>query len=151
MKMGSRRGQAIGALVWGVLAGLSGLVATLLVASVTMLAGAATILRWPLLDVRGMNRDPAVYWAEPDLTVEPGPRDGPILVSVEYPVPAERAAAFIDAMQAVGRSRMRTGATRWGLFRPGETPVDDLVSGRLQRRREHGSDLASGAEERNPH
>ncbi|WP_231929545.1 MFS transporter [Micromonospora inositola] len=68
----------------------------------------------------GVNRDPAVYWPEPHLTLEPHPRTGPVLVTVSHTVPPERQAAFVGAMRAVGRSRRRTGAMRWGLFRAGE-------------------------------
>jgi hypothetical protein len=114
-------GQAGGALAWGVLGSVVGLVPTLVMAGVAMLGGAATIARWPLRDVRGMNRDPAVYWPEPVIVVDAEPLDGPILVSVDYTVPAERVADFVVAMQAVRRSRLRTGASRWGLYRQGET------------------------------
>jgi hypothetical protein len=55
---------------------------------------------------------PAVYWQEPELLVEPDGQDGPIVVSVRHLVLPENQDAFVAAMQAVGRSRLRTGATR---------------------------------------
>jgi hypothetical protein len=42
-----------------------------------------------------------------------------VLVTLTYDVPEEHAAAFTDAMGHVGRSRRRTGALRWELFRDG--------------------------------
>jgi predicted MFS family arabinose efflux permease len=48
--------QAGGAVIWGVMAGSAGLVATFLIAAVVMVAGGATIRLWPLLDTSGMNR-----------------------------------------------------------------------------------------------
>jgi hypothetical protein len=67
-----------------------------------------------------MDREPAVFWPEPHLEVEPDSRDGPVLVTAGYPVRPEREAAFVEAMEAVRRTRLRTGAVRWGLFRDGQ-------------------------------
>jgi MFS family permease len=113
-------GQALGALAWGVLADAAGLAAAQIAAGAVLVVGATTIGRWPLRDTQGLNRDPAVYWPEPQLVVEPEPHTGPILITASYQVRPENAEDFIAAMEAVRRSRMRTGATRWGLFRDGE-------------------------------
>jgi hypothetical protein len=61
-----------------------------------------------------------MFWPEPHLQVEPDDHDGPVLVTLTYPVSAEHEEAFIAAMDDVRRSRLRTGAVRWGLFRDGE-------------------------------
>ena len=45
-----------------------------------------------------------------------------MLVTVEYRVPPERAEAFREAMQPVGRARRRSGGERWGLFQDGADP-----------------------------
>ena len=76
----------------------------------------------PLRDVTGVNRDPAVYWPTPHLELDPHPHAGPVVVTVSYPVSPEREAAFVAAMRQVRRSRQRTGAVRWGLFRDGQRP-----------------------------
>jgi hypothetical protein len=54
--------------------------------------------------------------------VEPDSQDGPVLVTAGYPVSPDREAAFVEAMEAVRRTRLRTGAVRWGLFRDGLQP-----------------------------
>lgn len=118
--------QAVGALLWGVLADAAGVVYALVVAAVVMLTGAATIARWPLRDIRGMSREPAVYWNEPDLSVDIEPDSGPIVVLVTYTVRPEHVDAFTTAMGVVRRSRLRTGASRWGLFRHGEVADEYL-------------------------
>ncbi|WP_446220638.1 MFS transporter [Micromonospora sp. IBHARD004] len=86
-----------------------------------MAVSALSVLVWLLRETRGVNRDPAIYWPEPHLALEAQPRTGPVLVlaAVSYTVPPERQADFVAAMRAVGRSRRRTGAMRWGLFRAG--------------------------------
>jgi MFS family permease/quinol monooxygenase YgiN len=112
-------GQGLAALGWGLLAERFGLVTTFLAAAALMLAGAVTLRWWPLRDIEGLDRAPAAYWPEPHLDFEPEPDDGPVLVTVTYRVAPEREAQFLDAMEVVRRSRRRTGASRWDLYRDG--------------------------------
>jgi hypothetical protein len=51
------------------------------------------------------------------------PHTGPVVVSNVYTVSAKNEQAFIKAMARVRLSRLRTGASRWGLFRDGEPPI----------------------------
>jgi MFS family permease len=115
-------GQGIAALLWGLLAQYRGLVVTFVVAAVLMALGAATTVGWPLLDAGGVDRGPAAYWPEPRLAFEPDPDTGPVLVTLTFTVAPERVPEFLDAMTRVRRSRQRTGATRWALYRDGEDP-----------------------------
>ena len=55
------------------------------------------------------------------MVLEPAP-DERVLVSLTYTVAPENAAAFLQAMERVRRSRRRTGAVRWELYRDGEEP-----------------------------
>ncbi|MGW4501841.1 MFS transporter [Micromonospora sp. NPDC004336] len=148
-------GQALGAVAWGALGEVAGLVVALAAAAALMAAGAATVPIWPLRDTRGVDRDPAVWWPEPHLTLPADPRTGPVLVTVSYTVPPERQAEFVAAMRLVGRSRRRTGAMRWGLFRTGEREHGFVevyqVPSWEEHLRQHGGRLTGadrGAEER---
>ncbi|MET8308714.1 MFS transporter [Micromonospora sp. NPDC005173] len=114
-------GQAVGALVWGLLADMAGLVLAYLAAAGLMLVGTVTSRIWPLPDLRTVNRDPAAYWPELHLAYEPDPGVGPVVVTVQYNVRPERTQPFLVAMDLVRGARQRTGAMRWGLFRPAET------------------------------
>jgi quinol monooxygenase YgiN len=114
--------QAIGALAWGVLADVAGLVPALVCAAVLSAVAAASVRLWPLPGTRHLDREPASYWREPQLATEPDPGAGPVVVEVTYHVRDENRAAFLDAMTLVRRSRMRTGAIRWGIFEDGERP-----------------------------
>jgi MFS family permease len=115
--------QAFGALIWGQVAEWAGLPATFVAAAVLMLAGTATVPWLPVHEHDDADRSPAVYWAEPHIMLEPSADEGPVLVSAVYRVRDESAADFVEAMDAVRLTRLRTGATRWGLFRDGEDPV----------------------------
>jgi len=112
-------GQAIASLLWGLLTSWIGLEPALLVAGAMLVAGAATVVVWPLRDVSGMNRNPAIYWPEPHLDVEPELEDGPVLVTVTYVVAAENVPRFMTAMAGVRRLKMRTGAVSYAVYRDG--------------------------------
>ncbi|MFB6397240.1 MFS transporter [Polymorphospora lycopeni] len=148
-------GQALGALAWGALAQATDLVVAHVAAGALMLVGAATVRWWPLREVGHLDRAPAVYWPEPHLTPDPDRRLGPVLVTVTYPVRPEREAEFVAAMQFVRRSRQRTGATHWGLYRSGERPDRFVevyrVSSWDEHLRQHGGRMTGAdqaAEER---
>jgi MFS family permease len=113
--------QGLGALLWGVVAETAGLVTAHVAAAVVMIAGAVSVRWLPLRETAGMNRDAATYWPEPHLEIDPEPHAGPILVTARYRVRPGNATAFVTAMRRVRRSRQRTGAIRWGLFREGES------------------------------
>lgn len=114
--------QGVGALAWGLIAAPAGIVPTFLIAAVVMVAGVATIRLWPLIDTSGMDRSSVQYWPEPNLVMHADPEDGPVVVKNVYTVAPEREEPFLRAMTRVRLSRLRTGATQWGLFRDGETP-----------------------------
>lgn len=115
-------GQAIGALIWGVVANSAGVAPALVVASAVMVLGAATIAAWPLHDVSQLDRRTSVYWPEPQLVAEPDQDEGPVLVTVTYTVAQENTEGFLTAMQPLQASRRRTGATRWNLYRDAADP-----------------------------
>jgi MFS family permease len=111
-------GQAIGSLVWGLLAGATSSVTTLLVSAVLLLVCALSALWWPLHARTGdLDLTPSAHWPEPALIFEPEPPDGPVLVLINYRVEPNDEAEFFAAMVVLGRSRQRTGASQWQLFR----------------------------------
>jgi MFS family permease/quinol monooxygenase YgiN len=115
-------GQALAAPVWGALADGLGPAVSLLAGSGLLLAGAATVRRWPLHGADGVDPSPSDHWPAPPLVFEPGPADGPVLVSVVYRVAPANAAAFTGRMARVAGSRRRTGALTWGLYQDGNDP-----------------------------
>lgn len=112
--------QALGSIVWGLVAGQVGLQLALLIAGASLLAGAATIGIWPMIDTSGMDRSNVAHWPAPRLVVTPAADSGPVVVRTTYTVAPENEAAFLRAMPDLRRSRLRTGAIQWGIFRDGE-------------------------------
>jgi hypothetical protein len=111
--------QAFGSVLWGFVADPFGLVPTFLASAALMLAGAATVRVWPLIDTEGMDRRTAPPWPAPRLVVTPD-QARPVVVQVTYVVAQDKEREFLSAMVRVRESRLRTGADRWGIFRDGE-------------------------------
>jgi MFS family permease len=111
-------GQALGSVVWGVLAGATSSSTSLLVAAALLVVCALSSLWWPLhAKTNELDLTPSSHWPEPTLIFEPEPLDGPVLVITSYRVAPTNEEAFLSAMAVLGRSRQRTGASAWRLFR----------------------------------
>ncbi len=106
-------------------------------------AGAARLR--PFFDTSGLDRNPVVYWPESPLLADIDTQTGPIIVTVTYTVLPENQSAFLEAMEQVRRSRLRTGATRWELFRESDAPDRYVEFFRLpswdEHMRQHGGRL----------
>jgi MFS family permease len=109
-------GQAGGAALWGAVAAHAGLRAGLVVPAVGLLVSSTLGHRLVPVPARGLDVQDARLWEDPVVGHDPGPEDGPVLVTVEWRVDPARAHEFVDAMRPVARARKRTGATLWGLF-----------------------------------
>jgi MFS family permease len=114
-------GQAISAIVWGLVAQSGGVRTALAAVGGGLVVGLPAARRWPLPDVRDADVTPGP-WPVPELKMEDEGRTGPVLVTVEYRVDPDRHPAFREHMREVGRARRRTGALWWGLFRDGDDP-----------------------------
>ena len=90
--------QALGALIFGALADLLGLVQALLIAAGSAAVAAASIRIWPFLETSGMNRSTVVYWPEPQLASDLDPDGRTITVTVSYRVPTANQQPFVEAM-----------------------------------------------------
>lgn len=128
---------AFGSVLWGAVANYAGLVPAFLAAAGSMVAGAATIWIWPFIDTRGMDRstvpgDPASIH-----TLDATSTGGPVVVQISYTVAIEHQPAFLDAMIAVRLSRLRTGATDWGLLRVVDSPNEFTESFTVPTWEEH--------------
>lgn len=111
-------GQAIGSLVWGLVAGAFGTVSALLIAAALLGLCAVSTAWLPIRhDPESLDLTPASFWPEPQLVVEPDPADGPVMILRSYAVDAGQVGEFLAAMAFVGRSRQRTGAMEWRLYR----------------------------------
>jgi MFS family permease len=111
-------GQALGSVVWGVLAGATSSSTSLLVSAALLVLCGLSSMWWPLhANTSNLDLTPSAHWPEPTLIFEPEPLDGPVLVLTSYRVASSDEDGFLAAMAVLGRSRQRTGAAEWRLFR----------------------------------
>jgi len=107
---------AIGSVIWGGLASAFGTQVTLLLS-----AGVTVLLHFLLRHVQvnlGEEADvTTVKLPEMGIRAEPLPNDGPVLLQIEYRIDPHHVQAFLEAIQAVGATRRRNGASDWRAFR----------------------------------
>jgi predicted MFS family arabinose efflux permease len=115
--------QAIGSFVWGLLATHLGLSTTLVISALALGLAALSVRVLPLHAMTlHLDRTISTAWPTPVVLLDPEPTDGPVQVDITYTVDEPATTAFLDAMASVRRSRQRTGAQRWRLYRDGADP-----------------------------
>ena len=115
-------GVALGSWWWGELAHAQGLREALTVAGLSALASLA-VARWlPVSVARLGSLDPrgVAELNPPSAAIHPA--SGPIVVTIEYRVPAEHAAEFVAVANDLGRLRRRDGARAWSVCQDIDQP-----------------------------
>ncbi len=114
--------MAVASPLWGALTQRAGLTTAVYTAAALVAVGALAGLAVRIPESASADRAALRYWNDPSLGVVPEPDAGPVQVVVEYHVPPEREGDWLVDMQALRRSRLRSGAFRWELYRVGERP-----------------------------
>ncbi|MCP1470976.1 MFS family permease [Sphingobium sp. OAS761] len=110
-------GMAGGAWLFGWVAEHHGVVAALYAAASAQFVAAMLGLWRPLPQIGDDNLDPRGDWHEPDTAVPVEPRSGPVIITIEYRIPAGSIVPFLSAMSERRRIRRRDGAHGWQLLR----------------------------------
>jgi MFS family permease len=121
-QMGLMGGAAMGSLLWGQVAALVGVVATVVIAAG---CGVLVLLLTRALTVEGsvdIDYSPAAARVAPEPAQAVGAEEGPVMVTLEYQIDPQQAQAFAQVMQRTRRARLRQGALSWGLFRDVAVP-----------------------------
>jgi MFS family permease len=113
--------MTLGSILWGASAEHSSLGKALLASGIGI--AACLLLRLPFpLPEPDAALDAWNHWPKPVVFAEPGPDDGPVLVSTEYKVDPGKAQEFLEAIYKFQRVLRRDGATRWGVYYDSEFP-----------------------------
>jgi MFS family permease len=110
-------GIAIGAGLWGAVAGRYGVDAALYASASFMLLLPLLGLLFPLIRNDYADLSPVDIRNEPEVRLELGLRSGPVVLELDYRVPVDRAADFYDAMLKLAHVRLRNGGFDWSLAR----------------------------------
>jgi MFS family permease len=114
--------MAFGSLLWGKVAEHSSISDSLMIAALGLLLTIPLTWRWRISGIGNKDLTPSMHW--PTLTAHAAIHNdrGPVLVTVEYRVRADRQDEFLEVIHAVGQSRKRDGAYAWGIFESTDTP-----------------------------
>jgi len=115
-------GMAIGSWIWGAAADAYGVQFALLAAGAAMFANIVVGLRFRLPGFGSLDLDPVDAFVEPSLRLDLKARSGPIMIMVDYTIAQDDVPAFLEAMAARRRIRIRDGAQQWLLLRDLENP-----------------------------
>lgn len=115
-------GMAVGSWVWGAAADAYGVQMALLGSGVVLIASVAVGLLYRLPEFGALNLDPLDQFREPELRLDLKARSGPIMIMIDYMIAQDDVPAFLAAMAARRRIRIRDGARQWGLLRDLENP-----------------------------
>ncbi|MGG7446967.1 MFS transporter [Kosakonia oryzendophytica] len=132
--------MTLGSALWGKLASAYGISWALCAATMGMLLGTATVLRWRLEKDAALNLD---LIGPPDGIVEMAVAHerGPVLVSCEYQIEPQEAQHFMLAVQEMRRVRRRTGAMGWAVYedirQPGVFVETWLMGSWIEHLRQH--------------
>ncbi len=116
-------GSAAGAALWGYVASQTSVTHSIVAAAVL---GPLVLLLTQRLSLGGgleTDHTPVPRTAKsPEPVIAIDPRDGPVMVTIEYLIDPARADGFIAVMQETRRARLRQGALSWGLFKDTTVP-----------------------------
>lgn len=106
---------ALGSAFWGAVAMRFGIRAAFLASGAALLLATVFVHR---LQIEALDHEPDMspHRAAPHPDAGIDPEAGPILIQLEYRIPAPRREAFRAAMREVRSIRKRDGAIRWSLF-----------------------------------
>lgn len=129
-----------GSLGWGALATWLGISLTLAVAALGLVL-VIPLTRGYRLTVSPGDLTPSGHWPEPISATEiPGDR-GPVMVTIEYRITADKAAQFREAAHRLAEQRRRDGAYQWGLMQDAADPERFieyfLVESWIEHERQH--------------
>ncbi|MBT9490203.1 MAG: MFS transporter [Rubrivivax sp.] len=115
-------GTAIGAGLWGQVAGVIGVPHAIIAAALCGVLLLYATRRWSVEWGGDEDLSPQPARAVADVAIEIQPDEGPVMVVVEYLIDTARAPEFTQVMQATRLARLRQGALSWGLFRDTAVP-----------------------------
>ncbi len=114
----------VGSAVWGEIASLLNASDALRVAAVGLLVGLVTAARYKLPEEYAFDFTPSGHWGQLDEdAVSRSEALSRTAVTIEYQIDPSEADQFLVAMEDVRKTRLRTGAENWNIYRDIEDPT----------------------------
>jgi MFS family permease len=115
-------GTAIGAGLWGQVAGWTDVPMAVVGAALAGVIGLYATRRWSVEGGGDEDLSPQPPRAVTGVTLDIQPDEGPVMVVIEYVIDPASAPDFARVMRSTRRARLRQGALSWGLFRDAGVP-----------------------------
>ncbi len=115
-------GMTGGSALWGILANQFGIPNTFIFASIGLLIGLVTMVRYRLILGKDIDMTPSLHWPVPQVAADLHPDDGPVLIEIEYIIDNTKSNEFEYAVRDLRTLRLRDGAIHWELFRDVANP-----------------------------
>jgi len=115
-------GAGAGAALWGQVAALTSVRASLAIAAVTGVAALWLTRHYRVESDAADDLTPSQEWKAPVTALPVEPDAGPVMTTIEYRIDPARAAEFREVMRESRSSRLRQGALSWELFRDTNDP-----------------------------
>lgn len=129
--------MSLGSLVWGQVASLTSITTALIVAALGLAIGVPLTRRFRVGQGETLDLTPSSMWPDAPMLGTNQRFDRPAMVTVEYRVSDENREAFLDAIHAFAKERLRDGAYRWHVYESVETPGVWIESFQLPSWAEH--------------
>lgn len=110
-------GNALGSLIWGLIAGLYGTDISLMAAAALLILAMVLYFPFRIREIDGTGLDPHGTWVPPVPRVDMVPTSGPVVITIHYRIRDEDIPEFLAAMSEKSAHRSRDGAIRWTLSR----------------------------------
>ena len=134
-------GMALGSVLWGWIAGVTGVPVTMAISGGSIVIGILLTNRYPLREIPEVHVTPSLHWPLPDALRETHPDVGPVLVTIDYEIDPTRAEEFLHAIHALAPIRKRDGGMEWGIYsdpsHPGRFVETYLVESWAEHLRQH--------------
>jgi len=108
--------MALGSLVWGQVASLAGLSASLVAAAIGAVVMIAVTWGAKLGQGEDLDLAPSMHWPAPILADDAAPDRGPVMIQVTYTISPQDRETFATVMGELARARRRGGAYGWTLM-----------------------------------
>jgi hypothetical protein len=116
-------GIAIGAFLWGHVAGEVGVGEAVVLSGAAMMLTPVLGLLLPMPRVSAAEIEPVEIAREPEVALALTTRSGPVVVEIEYAIEPDHARHFYDLMMKVQTARLRSGAFEWSIARDVADPA----------------------------
>lgn len=114
--------SAAGSLLWGLVAEVIGLQATLAAAACALVIVSLAARSLPL-PAGEADLSPSAHWPQPQMAAPVEHDRGPVLITIEYSVKWKDREAFLGAIHRLSAERRRDGAFAWGVSEDAADPA----------------------------